>query len=145
MSGGDLLRRAAAVSLVALFPLAAGGELLPGHLCPHHDAAFVGGGHATGEAAHGPGSGTPMPVHARPGDAAGPTGGPDPGSPDEPTHPCTCIGSCHAGGAVALLAEGPVLHATSSTRPVVAPRTSADPVLAPVPYLLPYANAPPIA
>jgi|SRR5690606_11182951 hypothetical protein len=120
--------RATALGLTVLLFLAGLVDLIAGHGCPHHDALPVS---RADEAVH----------------PAGHAGAPDNGAApaDAPQHgPCTCVDSCPAG-------IGEPLPVAADARPVpLAERGSVpgprDPGRLPtrlVPYLLPYAHAPP--
>lgn len=135
-----LRRRALALLLAASFPLLSGGTLVAGHGCPHHDG---GDGHLAGDhAAHEGAAGAPARDRApSPGPVALPPGSSE--DTDGPTTFCTCVGDCHAGAAVPDLPAPGGLLALSTSHAVAAPAAVAERSARRVPYLLPFANAPP--
>jgi len=123
--------RATALALSALLVLAGLLDVAPGHRCPHHEALPVGHGDAASHPAGHAETGGSRWAGAAPADA--PHNG-----------PCTCVDSCPAG-------VGQPLPVAADARPTApAPQASAlrprdagrNPARL-VPYLLPYAIAPP--
>lgn len=127
-------KRWTAAFLAALFLGAGAADVYGFHECPHHDSMDIGP-----EAAHAA-AGTSAPAAAvdRPADAD------DDG--EEHSHDfCTCVDTCHAGAASPVPSVGAVTPTPDSIGTVVfhgirthAPRAALSP------YLLPFANAPPL-
>lgn len=120
------------VAWAAVFLLAAAGDAFAQRACPHHRGAAEG--HAVEVARHG---GADHAHHHAP---AG-TGG-----HDAEHEGCTCLGACQpAGGAAFRAADAAVLRtAPESFLRIVPPSAVAEGARAPIPYVLPYALAPPV-
>jgi hypothetical protein len=127
MTRRKILRKLASSYLAAVFLLGGLGDAVGAHECPHHDR---------------------LPGHVTPGEPAAPAHGHDHPVPAPVGHagPCTCLGSCLSQAAVALperaadrleVSVGPVPFLGAANSP--APRQSLPA------FLLPYANAPPLA
>jgi hypothetical protein len=140
----SLMRRrgpAAAGGIAALWMLLALNAGLEDPACPHHAGHGGGVGHGVPSEpiAHGAG-------HAgHHGQHAGPTAaGADRGEDGDHDAPCQCGGLCVPGVSVAATASLPsVATAPASTAIVVALASASTPLLARVPYLIPYPTPPP--
>lgn len=91
---------------------------------------------------------SPSAAHARgsPGTGSHGAGHHDAPAPEDPGHngPCTCVGSCHGSAATPLAGTAPDVRHTIALPQSVSTSTATLEVLPKLlPYVLPYANAPP--
>jgi hypothetical protein len=124
-------RREGALLSVVVFLLPAFLALAPAPACRSHQGMAPGTARADAHAAHGP------VAHAQPSDDS-----------SGPAHrsSCTCVGPCHrAGPQVPALPASPLLADRPAVRTGAVAGFEADPRPGAVPYLHPYANAPPAA
>jgi hypothetical protein len=132
---------AAAVGIAALWTFLALNAGLEDPACPHHagHGGVIGHGAPTEHVAHGAGH---VGDH---GQHAGPTAaGADRGEGGDHDTPCQCSGLCVPGVSVAATGALPrVATAPASTAMVVVLASASTPMLARVPYLIPYPTPPP--
>jgi hypothetical protein len=147
-------KRVALCALAAAAFLAVGpGDLLSAHTCPHHDEPPVGHGAAglPSSAVKNAGHQGHEDHHGQ-GDHASPTDSPWTGAPggDRAADPhghddglCTCPGDCQISGAAPSVAVVGIDRDAPTLRLPRLRASSGAPALAPLPYRLPWANAPP--
>lgn len=152
----DRLARIAALLFAAGFLLPDISAAIHGPACPHHGhAPRSAGGDAArhaGEAGHLPaghaaqhedGSRRSEPRSGSGGSGTSPTAQREDGAHPSGPVPCTCVGACHAGGALPVVPSGAVVAAIGGA--TQAPATRRDDPHPPAPaFLLPFANAPPV-
>jgi hypothetical protein len=126
-------RCASVFLLAAAFMLAAGGDVLGQHACPHHDVP-AGSDHDSAAAALDSGHDH----HDGVADAAAHT------APDDDHAPCNCIGDCHGSAASPLPSSDYARVAAAVQTSYVTHSNSADGfVVRLLPHVLPFANGPP--
>jgi hypothetical protein len=126
------LVRVASLLLAAAFLLPELSAAIHGPACPHHGLAPRAAGEnavrQASEAGHLP---------------AGHAAQHEDGAHGSEAASCTCVGVCHAGGAVPLVASAAGIATIAGA--TTAPATRRDDPRPPAPeFLLPFANAPPV-